>query len=494
MLRRKYLALHGRNNSYNPVANTTPSSSYLQERKRKCNVYKNLTIPQSSSITTNKKKNIFLCEKTVNTVPNQITSMDSSEYIERLYQGNICEIQYVWEQIQKLFDNDGQENDRYGWDSDMNDNFVVISAIQYDVSSISNAGAVFVYKRQGDTLSFSQLLLPETPNNNGNYGSSIVLNDNYNQLFIGEIGDNSGGSVSIYELSGNNLQEYEWIFTEKIYDPDISAVSFGRSIATYNNYLFIGDERNSTLAPSAGSVCIYDNIGGNWNFIQRLTDPSGGTNDNFGWSVDVYDDYAVVGSRFYDPSHTNPVNHGAVLIYKFVSGTWSYIQRIEDDIKNDQERLGWNVRIYKDRLFVSNLFDVISINEHLGSVLYYQLNMVSGIWEFRQKITAMSGFESNISYGIEVDVNDTYLFIGSHRTGNGYVDIYKIDTNNTTYSFFQRVFDITDDTIDEDNFGYSISLFGDYAVITSRFDAFNSIIQQGSSTYYKLNARNIITS
>ncbi len=62
-----------------------------------------------------------------------------------------------------------------------------------------------------------------------------------------------------------------------------------------------------------GSVYIFNRTGSTWMQQTKLSESDGGTSDNFGYSVSISDDYALIGawSEWFSPR----VHKGSVYIY-----------------------------------------------------------------------------------------------------------------------------------------------------------------------------------
>ena len=93
-------------------------------------------------------------------------------------------------------------------------------------------------------------------------------------------------------------------FSQKIIAPDgASGDYFGLSVALDGNYALIGSYLDDDNGTNSGSAYLFDTTTGN--FLQKLTAPDGANSDNFGRSVALNGNYALIGSRFDDDNGTN---------------------------------------------------------------------------------------------------------------------------------------------------------------------------------------------
>ena len=72
---------------------------------------------------------------------------------------------------------------------------------------------------------------------------------------------------------------------------------FGNSVSIGGNYTIVGTPGEAVGANTGqGSVSIYQNNGGTWVFMQKITDATGAPNDGFGNSVQISGNYVIVGA------------------------------------------------------------------------------------------------------------------------------------------------------------------------------------------------------
>lgn len=132
----------------------------------------------------------------------------------------ITNTEYKWDYLQQVNDICGNNGDRFGWDTTMNNKFVFIGSYRSDINTTTSNGSVHIYERINNNLIETQIIRHIIPITNQNFGISVDVNNFHNNLFVGAIGDISGGinvgSVSIYDFDNiNNV----WVFNSIIYDP-----------------------------------------------------------------------------------------------------------------------------------------------------------------------------------------------------------------------------------------------------------------------------------
>ena len=185
-------------------------------------------------------------------------------------------------------------------------------------SIISQAGAVYIFKRTGTTWTLERKIED---------GS-----DGFNHL---DVYDHFGTSVS---LDGDRLA--------------VGATS---------------DDGKNNATADAGAVYIFKRTGTTWTLERKIEDGSDGfnhldANDDFGLSVSLDDDRLAVGAYWDDGKNNGTTNAGAVYIFKRTGTTWALERKIEDgsDGFNNLDAgdyFGRRVSLNGDRLAVGAHWD-----------------------------------------------------------------------------------------------------------------------------------------
>ena len=124
------------------------------------------------------------------------------------------------------------------------------------------------------------------------FGYSVDILGNY--AIVGGFGnDNDRGAVYIFRRDGNSWKENEMLFAKDGTGGDW----FGYSVAMSEDYVIVGAPWDDSVDTDSGSVYFFRRNGDSWieeaKFVphQPLI-----TWCNYGFSVDISGDYAIVGS------------------------------------------------------------------------------------------------------------------------------------------------------------------------------------------------------
>jgi hypothetical protein len=119
---------------------------------------------------------------------------------------------------------------------------------------------------------------------------------------------------------------------------------FGISVSISGNYAIVGADLDDVGVNAAqGSASIYQWNGTNWILMNKITDAAGAVNDYFGWNVSISGNYAIVGAFLNDVDAN--VNQGSAAIYQRIGIGWQKLQYITDPGGNSDDEMGRSTSI-----------------------------------------------------------------------------------------------------------------------------------------------------
>lgn len=300
-------------------------------------------------------------------------------------------------------------------------------------------------------------------------GNAVAVSDDYAVVSAFSINDKN--SVYIYQKNILGL----WIQTQKIVSPENTNInSFGYSVDIFGDYLIIGDWsfRFSNPVKTVGAAYIYQrDLNNVWQYKQRLVASDGQGSDLFGFSVSIDSNICFIGST------QNDSNRGAVYIFERNSSD-IWVETIKlvalDNGPND-----------KFSYSVSNSNNIVVIGapdedhdeagnvflQSSGSVYIFEKVGVNN-WLQVQKIVAPDRSLNGL-FGTSVALLDNRIIIGA-GSGNTSTDnlfyqtcgAYIYEKNPTgVWEFVQKL--NPPDPADHLGFGNAVGLSGDYAIVSA---------------------------
>jgi hypothetical protein len=207
----------------------------------------------------------------------------------------------------------------------------------------------------------------------------------------------------------------------------------------------------------------------------KIVPADGAYNQNFGGSVSISGDYAIVGSSLDDDKGSGS---GSAYIFQQSGSTWVHAAKLTANDETTQDYFGGSVAISGDYAIVGSAFDD---DKGSGSGSAYIFQRSGSAWVQVAKLTANDGATED-HFGGSVSISGEYAIVGSsndgdkgsyagsayifQRSGSAWVQVAKLTAN---------------DGATEDHFGESVSISGDYAIVGSMY---NDDLGGGSGSAY----------
>jgi len=317
---------------------------------------------------------------------------------------------------------------------------------------------------------------------------------------------NSGGSDST-DNGDNNSTETEVVFTGKqngdaIYasDVDTNSVSynFGTSVAISGDYAVVGTEDGDQacayiLERGTDGTWVYANTG---NSVAGKLETEQDANDDYGVSVDIDGDLAIVGEQraeyFYEDGNGEEQsisNKGAAHIYKrtYDASSGEYIWEKETTLQPDSleksDYFGVSVSISGNYALVCAFGDDGENNDldYVGAVYFFKRTVASDgsvTWENTDILRAVDNDENVIESLMlgrmenpASSIDGNYAIIGANLYDNKTGTAFIFERDPETDKWSQKAM-LTDESLEEaDEFGSTVSISGNYAMVGLNYTA-----------------------
>jgi hypothetical protein len=330
-----------------------------------------------------------------------IYSADGSEYKGYLYSTNIATAATA----------------QFGYSVALWNNRAVVGA----PNNTAN-GSVHIFDWNGSSWENTANLWSSIPT--GRFGHAVDIYDS-NTIVIGApTTANTAafpGSAHIFEFDGSNWIEAAYF--NDLANDKISGSRFGNSVAIWGSNVIVGapEAPHFTNSYDTGSITVYKKSSGIWNESQVIwgnwvgRTPAASLSTpyyNFGWSVDINNDYIIGGYPGYYNGITS--NNGAVLTYTHSGGSWNFDNII---LQGPTTNFGYDVSLNTNSLFVSeNVSGNGKVTEYYSGGFWSQTSEVyqsgSGI-EFGKSIASWNNSLAmgapSITFGLSVNEGAVYV-------------------------------------------------------------------------------------
>ncbi|MCW8802924.1 MAG: T9SS type A sorting domain-containing protein, partial [Ignavibacteriaceae bacterium] len=331
---------------------------------------------------------------------------------------------------------------------------------------------------------------------------------------------------------------FEFLRAEKIL-PDDGQMhdNFGHSVCISGIYAIIGSAGSDGIAENSGAAYIFSRIGSNeWDQSQKLVPLQPGEGDNFGCSVSINGDYAVIGAMY---DEEKGIDAGAAYIFQNQSGSWIQKQKLLASDGNVNHRFGAFVSIYGDYTVIgapgsdgnesesgaayifkkdgenwvenkkiiafeghqNDAFGVVTINgNHIAvgapnhafggyprSGAVYMFELIADEWQPREMLSHDAALEGD-KFGWSVSIDNDLMIVGAFAENSGQVESGAAYIYEKNGDFWDEVKKLSPSNPQEYlSFGRSVSIFDTYAVVGASGDWINGL---GSGSAYVYQERN----
>jgi len=254
---------------------------------------------------------------------------------------------------------------------------------------------------------------------------------------------------------------------------------FGYSVAVSGDTALIGSYLDDVGANGdQGSAYVFTRSGTTWTEQQKLTASDGALGDDFGYSVAVSGDTAVVTAVFHNAGGNS--DQGSAYVFTRSGTTWTEQSKLtaSDGAANDQ--FGRSVALSGDTAVVGAHADNVGANSDQGSA--YVFTRSGTTWTEQAKLTASDGAASDY-FGMSVALSGDTVVVGAWLDNVGanadQGSAYVFTRSGTTWTEQAKL--TASDGAASDYFGVSVSVNLDTVAIGAPFDNVGANADQGSA-------------
>lgn len=265
-----------------------------------------------------------------------------------------------------------------------------------------------------------------------------------------------------------------WVQQQKLTASDgVAGDVFGYSVAVSGDTAVVGATGADISGQfQQGAAYVFVRSDGIWTQQQKLTASDGTGDDNFGVSVTVSGDTAVVGADKADLGW-----QGAAYVFVRSGGIWTQQQKLTASDGAGGDHFGISVAISGD----TAVFGAYGGGYYAPGAAYVFVRS-GGAWIEQQKLMASDGVMGN-EFGRSVAVSGDTAVVGAYRTdvsgqsmqGAAYVFV----RNGSVWTQQQKL--TASDGAMWDQFGISVTVSGDTAVVGAHRAAVSGHIEQGAA-------------
>lgn len=300
--------------------------------------------------------------------------------------------------VQKLLASDGDLNDFFGYDVDIDGNLAVVGA----PGSLKAAGEAYVFEFDGTAWIEQQRLHPD-PLEGARFGWSVSVSGDV--LLIGAWGASlETGAAYVFRRSGG-----VWVKEQKLVASDGELGDrFGYAVALEDGIAVVGAYAENEKGYRAGAAYAFRHDGAAWNEEAKLLAPDGAPDDTFGTFVELSGGRALISAWIHD------VSTGAAYVFDGAAG-WGLEQKLLPQDAAQFDYFGSCLALQGDVALVGAYGDD-DHGQDSGSVHVFRRNAFG--WVETQKLRAGDGTTS-LFFGIACALDGGMALIGSQPPAFG---------------------------------------------------------------------------
>ena len=293
-------------------------------------------------------------------------------------------------------------------------------------------------------------------------GDTAIVGANFDD----DNGDDSG-SAYIFTRAGSN-----WSQSAKIKPSDgVTGEQFGYSVSVSGDTVIVGAWEDNDNGSDSGSAYIFTRTGSTWSEQAKIKPSDGSMDDQFGISVSVSGDTAIVGANGDDDNGTDS---GSAYVFTRTGSNWSQQAKIKPSDGSVGDQFGISVSVSGDTAIVGANFDDDN-GEASGSA--YIFTRSGSTWSQQAKLTHGDGDADDwFGYSVSVSEAEDTVIVGAFRdddNGESSGSAYIFTRTGSNWSQQAKI--KPSDGAEFDNFGRSVSVSGETVIVGSYFDDDNGI-------------------
>jgi len=250
----------------------------------------------------------------------------------------------AWTLTDKLIAPPVGAGDNYASSVGVDQDVIVLSASLTDTAGV-NSGAVYVYRYTNNVWTYEAQLISDDIAQFDRFGIDVAVSGN--RILVGADSDDDNGSSSgsVYVFTHDGSQ---WNQSAKI-SADDGAVDdqFGERVDISNDQIIVGARYDDDRGSRSGSAYIYEFSGSKWELASKLTAFDGNSSEYFGQDVAIQSGRAIVGA-WGQNDRFGFFNAGASYVYSRVNGAWAIEAKVIDQDREGGDFYGYSVDISDD--------------------------------------------------------------------------------------------------------------------------------------------------
>ncbi len=357
------------------------------------------------------------------------------------------------------------ELDEFGKTVSISGDWAIVGAPMYDDGDNANSGSAYIFKRDPDSGIWTEeiKLISSDTAAFDRFGFSVSISGV--TAIVGAYYDGSNsGSAYIFQLDGGN-----WVEQGKLTASDAAnADEFGISVSIDANIAVVGARGDDDRGNGSGSAYVYVKPLSGWEDDNtetvKLRASDGLAGDQFGYSVAVSGNTVIVGA-FSDDDPVNGSGSGSAYIFQ-EGAPWLQKAKLTASDAEAFDNFGSSVAINGDTAIVG-AWGNDDAGTNSGSAYIFEKPGASWVDSTESVKIVASDATEGIAFGYSVGISSDLVIVGAHARRSGCA--YVFHRNGFEWNEELKLTDLDGGSFG-DQFGFSVSIDQDTVIAGANND------------------------
>ena len=321
-----------------------------------------------------------------------------------------------WTQQAKIIPDDHEEYISFGNSVAISGDLVVVSTRFADIGDSANAGAAYLFQRDGDDWNQIEKLIASDVRWGHQFGYSVDIEGDYivagcMQYNLEEA--NRAGAVYVFHFNGQDWVEEAILFND---DPEEHEY-LGYSVKISGNTIISCAPGDDMGGDSEAKVIVFEKDGQDWAEVQELFMGDG---DMMGMGESI----GIDGDRIAIPASRQFIISGAVFTFERDNDSWvAGDTLIPGDIEGSWGNFGYSVALNGNRIAGGDIRNSPDGISNAGAAYLY--TNTNDMWQETEKLVASDASEHDWN-GYSINLSDEWMIVGAKNADHGEIDGGKV--------------------------------------------------------------------
>jgi lipopolysaccharide export system protein LptA len=311
-------------------------------------------------------------------------------------------------EFQILIASDKAANDYFGWSVSISENVAIVGASAANPGGTTDAGKAYIFRYNGTSWVQEAILASSDKAVDDNFGNSVSISGNVAIVgapYADPGGTEDAGKAYIFRYNGTSwIQEAILIASDKA-----ASDQFGYSVSISGDVAIVGANLADTGGTTdAGKAYIFRYNGTSWVQEAILTASDKAAGDYFGNSVSISGNVAIVGATYADPGGITSA--GKAYIFRYNGTSWIQEAILIASDKAASDWFGYSVSISGNVAIVGAYYASPGGTSFAGKAYIFRYNGTSWIQE---AILIASDKAGSDYFGWSVSISGSVAIIGA---------------------------------------------------------------------------------